>query len=519
VVGRADLLATLFVLGGVWCHLRRHAAPPTQRVWWHAGTMISAALGPFAKESAVVLVPLVVGADWWLFPSAHRARRALTTGATLLIALIPWAAARQWTLAHEWAAEASAIDNPLLSAPVLVRIATAVKVLGWQLITLVWPARLSVDYSFDAVPLVTSVLDPAWLAAAAVVTLLVSLGMAAARRVPAFGFALTAYVLAILPTANLLVPVGAIMADRFLYLPSAIAAWALAVGLDRLPATSTIRNASVAGVLTIAVIFGALAARRNHDWQSDERLWASAVAVVPRSAKAHRGYAAALFTRSGPTPAVLEHANVALSILPDFHGALADLGRYRQAEGDRLADGQDLVSARRAWRRAITALAHARRLDRRANRRGRRATAEAGTPAIFHQLGQVHSRLGHYAIAAAAFRQAQRFDPWQVYIPIDLSAAHALAGQFDAAAVALWMALSLDERHRDATERLVEIYRRLEPRLVTRDAKGLHLALDALPVRLHRCDALTRLGALFSRARLPEPAAEWRRRAAIVCSR
>ena len=50
-------------------------------------------------------------------------------------------------------ADSSSLDNPILAAPFWSGRLTAIKVLGLQLATLVWPARLSVDYGYDQIPL------------------------------------------------------------------------------------------------------------------------------------------------------------------------------------------------------------------------------------------------------------------------------------------------------------------------------------------------------------------------------
>ena len=69
VVGRADELATLWILTGFWCYLRAVAteeiADPLLRVFarigWLAGLMLAATAGMFSKESGIMiglLVPL-----------------------------------------------------------------------------------------------------------------------------------------------------------------------------------------------------------------------------------------------------------------------------------------------------------------------------------------------------------------------------------------------------------------------------------------------------------------------------
>ena len=95
----------------------------------------------------------------------------------------------------------------------------------------------------------------------------------------------------ILPTANLLVPVGTIMAERFLYLPAigfALCLCALASGFkpgSQIPL--------IAGLLIVAAL-GVRTAIRNRDWNDEITIWTAAVRDSPHSFKSHLGLAKAL---------------------------------------------------------------------------------------------------------------------------------------------------------------------------------------------------------------------------------
>src|SRR3989441_1601556 len=99
------------------------------------------------------------------------------------------------------------LENPLVQADALSARLTALKVLGRYVWHLLWPAALSCDYSYDAIPLV------AWpptrwedsqgfLALAGLVAALVAL-VHWRRRSPAFVFFALFFLLTFLPTSNL----------------------------------------------------------------------------------------------------------------------------------------------------------------------------------------------------------------------------------------------------------------------------------------------------------------------------
>ena len=120
-------------------------------------------------------------------------------------------------------------DNPLVSASPLSRVATAITVVGYGVAKLVVPVGLSPDYSFNAVPVVTTATDPRFLATCLGVGLL-ALGFRrlSPRNRALAGTGVGLYLLGIFPASNLLVTVGTIFGDRLLYLPSV--AFCLAAG-------------------------------------------------------------------------------------------------------------------------------------------------------------------------------------------------------------------------------------------------------------------------------------------------
>src|SRR5262249_51088822 len=117
------------------------------------------------------------------------------------------------------------VDNPLVAANFWTARLTALHVIARYAWLLAWPAKLSCDYSYDQIPLVGWSRFDAWGHGTALAALVGIAGMIAVAvrrrrtdRVLAFfiGFLLLTF----LPTSNLILLIGSIMAERFLYLPS-----------------------------------------------------------------------------------------------------------------------------------------------------------------------------------------------------------------------------------------------------------------------------------------------------------
>jgi Flp pilus assembly protein TadD len=333
VVGRAELLAALAGLGGyaVWRFGRGRGAP------WTVGALFALAAG--AKESALAWGLMLAAHRVGLFadgtgyqtlrgPGAPALRPALARDAGALAGFAAYLAARVGTLGSLLGlGSVSPVDNPIFDAPLGARLLTALGVAARGLGLVVWPQRLSADYSFDAIPVAEQPVGAAGLGALIVIAGL-GLALALRRRAPWATWAACAWAALLLPVSNLVFPIGTIMAERLLYLPSLGAIVALVLGGHALLAR--LRWSRLAPWLAAALVV-ALAARtvaRNRDWSDDRALFRAAVTTQPRSVKA-RANLGAILVRSGSAADRAEarrQYRAALAIAPDYLPALNGLG-------------------------------------------------------------------------------------------------------------------------------------------------------------------------------------------------
>jgi len=331
IVGRADLLAAFGVLAGLLCYVKSASATGRRKLFWLAAMLIAQAAGIFAKENAAVLPAIML-----LYDLTWRKRAAWRERAPAYAALaLPFAAFfyLRGTLQTHILARFS--ENPLTSAGFWTARLTAVKVIGKYLWLFVWPARLSADYSYNAVPLFGW--HPGeWEDAQALIALAVCLGAAllAVRwyrtRQPLFFF-LAFFFVALAPTSNLAILIGSIMAERFAYLPSiglagCVVAVIYAPGRQRsLPQLPAMRAPWMAlGILCLAGAVRTYA--RNFDWIDDRTLWTSAVEVCPRSAKAHYNLGNVSKELPDRLPDAIAQYEAALRIDPGYAEAHNNLG-------------------------------------------------------------------------------------------------------------------------------------------------------------------------------------------------
>ena len=437
IVGRADLLGGMALLGALWMYWKSADTDGRRRWAWLAGLFAVTTAGVFCKESAAVIpaVILLYELTWW---KERKRSSALVLGLVVTgIALeIMWFV-RGAVFSQLPAPLFPYWDNPLVDAGFWTAKLTALNVLGRYIWLLVWPARLSCDYSFNQIPLAAGSLADwlAWLTVAA------SAGAAVVmyrRNKPLFFFIGVAF-LTLLPSANLLFPLGTIMADRFLYLP-AIALAACAVSACYALA-GRISNNRAAPVL-LGVLVAALAARtlaRNADWHDDLSLMTAAVAASPDSYKTHALLASAL-NESDPDHShidrVIAEAEKSLAILnpvADWHN---NAESFRRTAGYYVTRG-DLRRSPADYRRSLALLLRVRAIVQATTERRQGAPSDEQMADVERSISSVESRLNQPADAIEAARNAQRLDPASASSYHQVASALLAAGRTEDAAVEL----------------------------------------------------------------------------------
>ncbi|MBI3767614.1 MAG: tetratricopeptide repeat protein [Deltaproteobacteria bacterium] len=470
VVGRAELLAAAGFFLAWLLFLRadvRVSRVPSVLLEALGVAIFFAAL--LAKENALALLPVLVFVDLLYAPAGARVvtlRRHTVRYAALAAATLVFVLFRHRVLGRE-SAEISILDNPLVSLPPLASELTALKVAGlygWRLLV---PWRLAADYSYRQISPVASPLDAEFLAALAVCATVPVLAWWTWRRAPAAALGLGLLALAFVMVSNLVFPIGTIMAERLVYLPSAGFCLVAAVLLERATLArggrtsrtderrveaahgglGRLRTPRLAVPLAVVLaLYGARTWSRNAVWRDRLTFFSTMVAEAPESARSQREFGAVLadlgkfdlarasFERSlaikpedaatlynlgnvlvqerRPDDAIAIYQR-ALAVKPDFVDAMVNLGNAESLRGDHQAA---LTWMRRALvltpRAASLHMNIANELFRLGSHPEARAEYEAalaiapGAPDVLTNYGAFLYALGEYEAAVGAYQRA-----------------------------------------------------------------------------------------------------------------
>ena len=490
IVGRADMLAAFGVLAALLAHRQALRASGGRKAVWLVAVALAVTAGMFSKESAIVVVAVIALYDF-TFARAGSWRSRVPSYIAVAVPCLVFLFVRARVLATAAAPQFLFAENPLLGAGFWTARMTAVKVIGKYLGLLLWPARLSFDYSYNEIPLfgwsLTNWED--WKAVAALIVCGAASVVAIRsfrRNQPVFFF-IAFFIATLSPTSNLVILVGSIMGERFLYLPSvafaALVVWVLRAAAHRLRAWRLeYRYASAAALSVILFAFATRTYARNADWLDRGRFWRTSLEAAPGSFKTNISAAAttALLTQRDWDNTVREvgRALAILDSLPDVQNAgiaYRDAGVVYRNLGDKVASSNSAGNASAAtspeywYRKSLNALLRSEKIELAQDDRSRPENQRRGAPlltwtpgALYLEMGRTYLRLADSPDALAAFERGRMVESDPDLLE-ELASAYLAAGDLRKAAVALVEALAVDSSRAQLTPKLVELYAKIDP--------------------------------------------------------
>ena len=296
VVGRAEELAALFALTALLFYSAKRLIPFTVCV---VASLLSKEQGvtilavAFCYEITHVLVEECAASR------KAAVKQSVTRLVFLIVLAIVTIAFRLWIMGGVNNFPVFTLfDNPASFAPFPVRHLTYNFLLALNGLLLLMPIHLCCDWTMKSIPLVRSLSDPrnaATLFFYAILLLLVWRSLVEVRRSfdprsvksrARLPLILSLIIFPFIPSTNLIAPVGFVVAERTLYLPSAGFCLLVAYGIRNICDHKVLVSRAVSPLMLITVFaFTLKTVTRSVDWTNELSLFQSGIRVNPNNAK------------------------------------------------------------------------------------------------------------------------------------------------------------------------------------------------------------------------------------------
>lgn len=336
IKSRDELLSMLFIISCFIFSFKYLRTGSSNSLLLAVATYLLAFL---SKEYAFALL-LLIPVTAYLFDAFDR-KKIIRLMLTLLSATGLYIFIRISAVGVHFVKQNDILNNPYLYAPASEALATKIYVLFKYILLLLWPAKLSSDYSFNTIPYV-SFSNLLVICSVIIHIGLLILCILGLKRKQIWGFAILWYLAFIFPVSNLLFDIGATMGERLVFHASfgfcLLLGYWLTMLFRKLP-TRTVQTLLV--VLTL--IAGGKIIARNKAWKDDSTLFSADIKTAPNSILVNNNVANILIQQAdsisdlGRKSKMLDSAmrftSKALQYYPQYTNALLNHALIYQLQG------------------------------------------------------------------------------------------------------------------------------------------------------------------------------------------
>ncbi|XP_063053836.1 protein O-mannosyl-transferase TMTC3 [Engraulis encrasicolus] len=367
VVGRAELLSSIFLLAAFLAYTKSNSTD-NSIVWFPiVVTIVLVAAATLCKEQGITVVGIccvyeVFVAQGYTLPALMdtalqilRGKQMLPYGMlqTLLKLIVLVISTLLLVIVRVQVIQSqlpvfTRFDNPAAVSPTPARQLTfnyLLPVNAWLLLN---PSELCCDWTMGTIPLVETPLDVRNLATVVFYSLLAMLVYQCLRHshssTKTVIMALSMIVLPFIPASNLFFPVGFVVAERVLYVPSMGFCILVAHGFKTVSSQRGFKKISwfLMGLLLLTHAMKTF--NRNWDWESEYTLFTSALKVNKNNAKLWNNVGHALENQNRYEKA-LRYFLQATRVQPDDIGAHMNVGRtYKNLNLSKEAEDSYMVA-------------------------------------------------------------------------------------------------------------------------------------------------------------------------------
>ncbi len=232
---------------------------------------------PESKDYGMIMIPIVLFSLIFIFMRSKFASAGLNTE-------VP-----------------NILNNPLVGASVMQKMATITYTLGAYILLLLFPYYLSCDYDYNQIP-IKSFTDVGVILSLAIIIFLAVLAIRQFKKRTIISYSIFFFAITFILVSNILFPIGTTMAERFVFIPSFgfcfVMAYFFAKTINKSssfaknissPVNVILKNKTTLFLLSILLfLYSARCIARNADWKDNLSLFSADVITTPNSANLNK---------------------------------------------------------------------------------------------------------------------------------------------------------------------------------------------------------------------------------------
>ncbi|KAJ8734815.1 hypothetical protein PYW08_014065 [Mythimna loreyi] len=461
VVGRADLLAAITFFLAFLSYNKSLTSQRCSNIFLFA-TVIFAGISMLCKENGVTVLGFCLVFEilttFKIKKTENRHARILsidniTVGSifriiVIILSIIGLLYGR-WLVMGGTKPEFKPTDNPAAFADTYFsKIATYNYIYAINLLLFIWPQWLCYDWSMGCIQLIEKALDERMI----LIYMMYLYGLYLLKVIfhsqkshkstkRAMLLAASLIVIPFLPASNVFYPVGFVIAERILYIPSAGYCLLIGIGFRKLlyRRSPIVCKIGVSMFLLLMLIYAMRSWQRSKDWQNEYNLFISGLAVCPANAKVHYNVAKVADAKHQTAWALAEYKE-AIRLYPQYYQAMNNLAnllknqkQYDEAENYLRLAVKHKEDFPAAWMNLGILLATTRRFEESELAYKTALGHRKKYPDCYYNLGNLYLELNKTEDAIDSWLQAINQNPKHVLAWTNLMALMDNTGQIDRA--------------------------------------------------------------------------------------
>ena len=339
-VGRAELLSAIFFLLTLLLYNKSSLMLAS----------LTSLLAMMSKEVGVTVIGLCYVHELLLKQNLHKtllnailnpklsewrlSRGCITRIFLLTLTLTSLLTFRIWLMQGASLPVFTRFDNPASHADTATKLLTFSYLPCLNIWLLLCPSQLCCDWTMGSIPLLQSGTDLRVLSILAVVAILLLLVFTILTSSEEYSkqilFSLAWMIIPFIPASNVFFPVGFVIAERILYIPSMGFCLLVSLGLQRImkQCSNNVRSISIIQSLLYLLVLShsVKTIARNFDWVDEQSIFLSGLTVNKNNAKLYNNVGHALESKKNYVEALVLFKEAA-KFQPDDIGAHINIGR------------------------------------------------------------------------------------------------------------------------------------------------------------------------------------------------